>query len=100
MGGRAQIEDDTARARKLTAQKEALQERRRMANIESSMQRQILNTAMDQMKVTKRWNKLNLGAPLDLKSIQEALRPVSAPLPANSNLLKGKYSRPGTSAQG
>lgn len=97
---RQKIEEDTVRARQLTAQKEALQERRRMANIDASMQRQILNSAMEQMKVKKRWNALNLGAPLDLKAIQEALRPVSAPLPASSNLLKGKYSRPTTSKAG
>jgi hypothetical protein len=50
---------------------------------------------MEQLKVTKRWDRLNLaeGAPLDLATVQKACKPNLAPLSKNSTLYS-KAPRP------
>lgn len=92
---RQKIEADTLRARKVVMAKESIQDQRRQANINMSMSRQQLNAAMEQLKVTKRWDRLNLaeGAPLDLATVQKACKPNLAPLSKNSTLYS-KAPRP------
>jgi len=92
---RQKIEADTLRARKVVMAKEAIQDQRRQANINMSMSRQQLNNAMEQLKVTKRWDRLNLaeGAPLDLETVKKACKPHVTPLSKNSTLYS-KAPRP------
>ncbi|GAQ92056.1 hypothetical protein KFL_009130030 [Klebsormidium nitens] len=57
------IEDDTARARALLEARTHLQQRRKDANVEASLQRQQLLMQMEKLQITKKWSKLSDGAP-------------------------------------
>ncbi|KAK3232968.1 hypothetical protein CYMTET_56710 [Cymbomonas tetramitiformis] len=84
---RQKIDADTDRARSLLEQRDKLQEKRRVANIDASMQRAMLNECMEHLKVSKKWSRLKEleGKPLDPVTIASVLnpsvheRPTSAP---------------------
>jgi len=91
---RQKIEEDTARARAILKQREELQEQRRMANIEASMNRQALNQAMEKLKVTKKWNQLDMsGGNIDLATIQKVLAPRPSTAPFNPPAMLNRASR-------
>jgi|AntRauMFilla1563_2_1112583.scaffolds.fasta_scaffold386788_1 hypothetical protein len=58
-------------------------------------QRQALNQAMEQLKVTKKWGRLNMseGASVDLATIQEVLQPRPSTTPFNPPTMLTRVNR-------